>query len=155
MAMVEILIGCVACRMIMVKECDPAEDPEGAKDSRAGILLGGAQEPSRPPRPFPSSAVWAVIFSRAVGWLSLNDQSSPAAPSSAVHRLRHARASATVYSDLPKADVPGHRSFSTMLGAKWLTYLGPSAFPIPTSCTDPSGRSSTSARWRPSSSTGR
>ena len=36
----------------------------------------------------------------------------------------------TVYSDLPKADVPGHRSFSTMLGAKWLTYLGAISFPI-------------------------
>ena len=131
MALVEILIGCVACRMIMVKECDPAEDPEGAKDASAGILLGGAPGTLAASPAIPLVGMLAVIFARAVGWLSLNDPLTRGAlfiPLFTAFVMRvHQQ---TVYSDLPKADVPGHRSFSTMLGAKWLTYLGAISFPI-------------------------
>ena len=95
MALVEILIGCVACRMIMVKECDPAEDPEGAKDSRAGILLGGAPGTlaASPAVPLIGMAGGYLLARRRLA-LAQRPAHPRRALHPAVHRLRHARASA-------------------------------------------------------------
>ena len=134
-ALVEILIGCVACRMVMVKECDPRDDPDSSRPGydASGLLLGGEPGTLAASPAVPFLGMVAVIVARAVGALPLNDMLARGAlfiPLFTAFVMRvHQQ---TVYWDLPKLErgESGHRSFSLALGAKWLTYLGAISFPI-------------------------
>ena len=135
MALVEILIGCVAARMVMVRECDDKGGDAMDDAKAAGLVLGGsagkdggglADSPV-----VPLLGMVTVIVARAVGWLTLNDALTRGIffiPMFTAFVMRvHVQ---TVYADIPNADKPGYRSFSRMLGAKWLVYLGAISFPI-------------------------
>ena len=134
-ALVDVLIGCVACRAVTVRECDPEEDPDHDAEQRrgAGLLLGGAPGTLAASPVVPLLGMLFVISARAFGWLALNDALTRAAlfvPLFTAFVMRvHVQ---TAYCDVPAAERgdTAYKSFSKMLGAKPLTYLGAIAFPI-------------------------
>ena len=131
-ALVEILIGCVAARLVMVRECKAEDDPDGVGASDAAkLVLGGSNGLAAQSPAIPALGMAAVIIARAFGWLRLNDALTRGLifiPLFTAFVMRVHRQ--TVYADLPNAGRPGYNSFSKALGAKWLTYLGAISFPI-------------------------
>ena len=132
MALVEVLIGCVAARLVMVKECKAEDDPDGLDAGDAAkLVLGGSSNVANQSPVLPLLGMAGVIVSRAFGWLSLNDALTRGLlfiPLFTAFVMRVHRQ--TVYADLPNSGKPGYNSFSKALGAKWLTYLGAISFPI-------------------------
>ena len=164
MALVEILIGCVAARMVMIRECDDTresvDEGEAARLIMAGSSGGGGRVSSSSSSSksgsgsgsgknnggvggvgggfnfatspvVPLVGMAGVVMSRTMGWLPLNDALTRGVLfiplfTSFVMRV-HVQ---TVYEDLPNAAREGYNSFSKMLSAKWLTYLGAVSFPI-------------------------
>ena len=166
MALVEILIGCVAARMVMIRECDDAREElidegeaarlvmtgsrsgtvknrsSGGDGGGGGVVFGGGGDFNFATSPVvPLVGMIGVLFARAMGWLTMNDALTRGLLfiplfTSFVMRV-HVQ---TVYEDLPNAargreeegeeHREGYNSFSKMLSAKWLTYLGAISFPI-------------------------
>jgi len=132
MALVEVLIGCVAARLVMVKECKAEDDPDGLDAGDAAkLVLGGSSNVANQSPVLPLLGMAGVIVGRAFGWLTLNDALTRGLlfiPLFTAFVMRVHRQ--TVYADLPNSGKPGYNSFSKALGAKWLTYLGAISFPI-------------------------
>jgi peptidoglycan/LPS O-acetylase OafA/YrhL len=134
-ALIDVLIGCVACRMVTTRECDPSEDPdhETEKNRGPGVMLGGEPGTLAASPAIPLAGMCLVIFARAVGWLSLNDALTRCVffvPLFTAFVMRvHAQ---TAYADVPASERGDatYNSFSKVLGAKPLTYLGAISFPI-------------------------
>ena len=134
-ALVDVLIGCVACRMVTVRECDPAEDPDRESERKRGpgVLLGGEPGTAAASPAIPLLGMLLVIAARAFGWLPLNDALTRSAffvPLFTAFVMRvHAQ---TAYADVPAEERgdANYTSFSKALGAKPLTYLGAISFPI-------------------------
>ena len=134
-ALIDVLIGCVACRMVTVRECLPSEDPDFEQEQLrgVGVLLGGAPGTRAASPAVPLVGMLLVITARAFGWLAVNDALTRTllfVPlfTSFVMRVHQQ----TVYADLPAAEAgtKGYNSFSKLLGAKPLVYLGAISFPI-------------------------
>ena len=136
-ALVDVLIGCVACRMVTVRECDPKEDPDYEMEQKRKrellSFLGGEAGSVAASPAIPLVGMLLVITARAFGWLTLNDALTRVilfVPLFTAFVMRvHTQ---TVYVDIPAAEAGDtkHSSFSKILGAKPLTYLGAISFPI-------------------------
>ena len=97
------------------------------------MLLGGAPGTRAASPAVPLVGMLLVITARAFGWLAVNDALTRTllfVPlfTSFVMRVHQQ----TVYADLPAAEAgtEGYNSFSKLLGAKPLVYLGAISFPI-------------------------
>ena len=68
MALVEVLIGCVAARLVMVKECKAEDDPDGLDAGDAAkLVLGGSSNVANQSPVLPLLGMAGVIVSRAFG----------------------------------------------------------------------------------------
>jgi|MDSW01.1.fsa_nt_gb peptidoglycan/LPS O-acetylase OafA/YrhL len=135
-ALVEILIGCVAARSVMVRECADKGEEKGVNENGESSTVTDTDTnnasgwmASSPVVPLLGMAF--VLIARGFEWLTLNDGLTRGLffiPLfvSFIKRI-HVQ---TVYVDLPNAAKEGHKSFSTMMSHKWLTYLGAISFPI-------------------------
>ena len=117
MALIEILIGCVAARMVMVRECADAATADIDDGEAAQLFLGGSATSGGGGGGLAASPVVpllgmvGVILARAMGWLTLNDALTRGLLFIPLFTLFVMRVhTQTVYADLPNAAVKGYNA---------------------------------------------